>query len=113
MASKVCLHFNCCAVLFCLTLVSTGHEADHVLISTVRTTQPGFFQLRNHVNVMLTRARVGMVIVACRALFEENARAKGTILGRLVTFWKELRDREQQDGDTRLWTSVRMGSEGE
>ena len=64
---------------------SAGHEADRVIISAVRTSAPGFLALQNRMNVMLTRCRKGMVVVAQRAFVEGRGRA--TLLGKLAERW--------------------------
>ena len=62
-----------------------GHEADRVIISAVRTSAPGFLALQSRMNVMLTRCRKGMVVVAQRAFVEGRGRA--TLLGKLAERW--------------------------
>ncbi|KAJ7095570.1 AAA domain-containing protein, partial [Mycena epipterygia] len=62
-----------------------GNEADYVLVSVVRTTQPGFLRSLNRMNVMLTRARAGMVLVT-NAAFLHGAGGP-TLLGQLARYW--------------------------
>jgi hypothetical protein len=66
----------------------TGNEADYVLVSVVRTTQPGFLKSLNRMNVMLTRARKGMVIVTCAAFLRSESGAR-TLLGKLSQYWEQ------------------------
>jgi regulator of nonsense transcripts 1 len=52
-----------------------GKEKDYILMSTVRSNhnhQLGFFSDPNRLNVALTRAKIGMIIVGNRQTFEEN-----------------------------------------
>ncbi|KAJ7257766.1 AAA domain-containing protein, partial [Mycena rebaudengoi] len=65
-----------------------GNEADYVLVSVVRTTQPGFLKSLNRMNVMLTRARKGMVIVTCAAFLRSESGAR-TLLGKLSQYWEQ------------------------
>ncbi|KAJ7213075.1 AAA domain-containing protein, partial [Mycena pura] len=64
-----------------------GNEADYVLVSVVRTDPeaPGFLQ-SNRMNVMLTRAKKGMVIVTCSSFLCSGDGAQ-TFLGRLARYW--------------------------
>ncbi|KAH6910640.1 AAA domain-containing protein, partial [Coprinopsis sp. MPI-PUGE-AT-0042] len=43
-----------------------GNERDYIIISLVRTSQPGFLTKTNRLNVLLTRCKKGMVIVTNR-----------------------------------------------
>ncbi|KAG8915393.1 hypothetical protein FRC01_003678 [Tulasnella sp. 417] len=62
-----------------------GNEEDYVLISCVRTSRTGFLDLHNRINVMLTRAKRGMVIVTKREFARRIAR--NTLVGRLSQTW--------------------------
>jgi len=62
-----------------------GHEADYVIISAVRTNAPGFLCVQNRTNVMLTRCKMGMVIVTNRLFVQDGARS--TLLGKLASYW--------------------------
>ncbi|KAJ6623277.1 AAA domain-containing protein, partial [Mycena sp. CBHHK59/15] len=64
-----------------------GNEADYVLISVVRTTQPGFLKSLNRMNVMLTRARAGMIIVTNRDFLRSDG-GRRTLLGQLALHWE-------------------------
>ncbi|KAJ7723849.1 AAA domain-containing protein [Mycena maculata] len=64
-----------------------GNEADYVLISVVRTSRPGFLASPNRMNVMLTRARKGMVIVTSSSFIHSDGGAK-TLLGKLWQYWE-------------------------
>lgn len=66
---------------------ASGNEADYVLISVVRTKHTGFLTSVNRINVMLTRCRRAMVIVANRKFIDGIA--KDTLLGRLARHWSE------------------------
>ncbi|THH13352.1 hypothetical protein EW146_g6849 [Bondarzewia mesenterica] len=64
-----------------------GNEADYVIVSTVRTEGPGFLKSKKRVNVMLTRCKKGMVIVANRGFFRRGGR--DTLLGMLASYWED------------------------
>jgi hypothetical protein len=80
-----------------------GNEADYVLVSVVRTETPGFLRSLNRMNVMLTRAKKGMVIVTCSSFIRSGDGAR-TLLGRLARYW-ETRERE-------LWIDWRRVADG-
>ncbi|KAJ7691104.1 AAA domain-containing protein, partial [Mycena olivaceomarginata] len=63
-----------------------GNEADYVLVSVVRTEAAGFLRSLNRMNVMLTRAKKGMVIVTS-SLFLRSGDGARTLLGRLAQYW--------------------------
>ena len=63
-----------------------GHEAPYVIVSTVRTTKPGFLRSLNRMNVMLTRCKAGMVVVTNRRFLEGPGR--DTLLGGLAQRWR-------------------------
>ncbi|KAJ7770367.1 AAA domain-containing protein, partial [Mycena olivaceomarginata] len=62
-----------------------GNEADYVLVSVMRTTQPGFLRSLNRMNVMLTRARAGLILVTNAAFLRQAGRP--TLLGLLADHW--------------------------
>ncbi|KAI0644848.1 AAA domain-containing protein, partial [Trametes meyenii] len=62
-----------------------GHEAPYVIISTVRTSAPGFLRSQNRINVMLTRCERGMVLVSNRRFLTGPGRS--TLLGELALQW--------------------------
>ncbi|TBU23034.1 AAA domain-containing protein, partial [Dichomitus squalens] len=62
-----------------------GHEAAYVVVSTVRTTGPGFLRSLNRMNVMLTRCQAGMVVVTNRRFLLDGGR--DTLLGKLARRW--------------------------
>ena len=64
---------------------SPGHEAPYVIVSTVRTTRPGFLCMLNRMNVMLTRCNTGMVLVTNRRFLNDAGR--DTLLGKLARRW--------------------------
>ncbi|KAF7336708.1 Regulator of nonsense transcripts 1 [Mycena venus] len=59
-----------------------GNEDDYIILSVVRTEKIGFLAEMRRVNVMLTRARRGMVICASREFVEGAAR--GSLVGLLA-----------------------------
>ncbi|KAJ7212890.1 AAA domain-containing protein [Mycena haematopus] len=80
-----------------------GNEADYVLVSVVRTEAPGFLRSLNRINVMLTRAKKGMVIVTCSS-FLRSANGAETLLGRLARYWET----HQQE----MWIDWRRVADG-
>ena len=88
-ASKVRLSAFSRFVTVCLQKRETiaGHEADHIILSVVRTDKPGFLGFLNRMNVMLTRCKKGMVIVTQRAFLTGVGRH--TLLGKLAAHWEE------------------------
>ncbi|KAJ7301944.1 AAA domain-containing protein, partial [Mycena albidolilacea] len=62
-----------------------GNEADYVVVSVVRTDAPGFLRSLSRMNVMLTRARKGMVIVTSSSFL--RSQGAQTLLGRLARYW--------------------------
>ena len=71
---------------------------DYIILSTVRTSAPGFLKLQNRMNVMLTRCRSGMVVVTQRAFLDGPG--KETLLGSLTTHW------EQHVGVEQMWVDA-------
>lgn len=67
----------------------SGHEMPYVIVSTVRTTRPGFLQSLQRMNVMLTRLQAGMVIVTNRPFLDSSGR--NTLLGCMAQHWKDER----------------------
>ncbi|KAI5120000.1 hypothetical protein M0805_008461 [Coniferiporia weirii] len=68
-----------------------GNEADFIIVSVVRSSAPGFLVSQNRVNVMLTRCKLGMVVVTSRS-FMNQRRVKETLLGQLNQHWRKLCD---------------------
>ncbi|KAI0820973.1 hypothetical protein BC629DRAFT_413511 [Irpex lacteus] len=81
-----------------------GHEADYVIVSTTRTTSPGFLRTQSRTNVMLTRCKAGMIIVS-NSFFVSRC-AERTLLGKLAAHWEGPRN------STKIWTDWRQVSEG-
>jgi len=69
-------------------MVYLGNEADYVLVSVVRSSQPGFLVSLQRMNVLLTRCRKGLVIVTSRGFMA--SRGHGTLLGLLVRYWESV-----------------------
>lgn len=61
-----------------------------MIVSTVRTTSPGFLCMLNRMNVMLTRCNTGMVLVTNRRFVSDAG--SGTLLGKLAWRWNASRD---------------------
>ncbi|CAL1716325.1 unnamed protein product [Somion occarium] len=66
-----------------------GNEADHIIISVVRSQKVGFLQNIRRSNVMLSRCKKSMTICTSRAFLEGVA--SSTLLGRLAKEWAESR----------------------
>ncbi len=62
--------------------IHTGNEADIVLVSIVRSRDPGFLRSEQRMNVMLTRCRRGLVIVSSRSFLLGPGRS--TLVGKLA-----------------------------
>ncbi|KAL6768020.1 CPLD70 [Auxenochlorella protothecoides x Auxenochlorella symbiontica] len=60
--------------LVCISTIDgfQGREADVVLLSTTRTQRLGFLADRRRVNVAITRARRGLVVLGCSALLRTH-----------------------------------------
>ncbi len=87
--SKVCLLLL--IMVFLLIVYNyIGHEASYIIISTVRTRNPGFLKSLNRVNVMLTRCQSGMVVVTNRSFLVNSGR--DTLLWILAQQWREWGD---------------------
>ena len=57
-----------------------GNEEDHIVVSIVRTSRPGFMRNKRRTNVMLSRCKKSMVILTHR-LFLQNRDAAETLVG--------------------------------
>ena len=60
-----------------------GNEADHIIISVVRTKGPGFMNNHRRTNVMLSRCKKSMMICTNRE-FLQNPCVAETLLGQLA-----------------------------
>ncbi|KAI6042876.1 AAA domain-containing protein, partial [Pisolithus marmoratus] len=60
-----------------------GHEAEHIIISVVRSDKLGFLTNQRRTNVMLTRCKKSMVICTSRAFIQGPAAS--TLIGGLAT----------------------------
>jgi hypothetical protein len=65
----------------------SGNEADYVILSSVRTKQPGFLNSQPRMNVALTRCRKGMVVVTDKNFLK--GKGKKTLLGQLCSTWSK------------------------
>ena len=74
-----------------------GNEEDHIVVSIVRTSGPGFMKNQWRTNVMLSRCEKSMVICTNRG-FLQNKSVAGTLVGQLAkehvprTGWVTLQD---------------------
>ena len=68
--------------------IDLGNEADYVLVSVVRSSQPGFLVSLQRMNVLLTRCRKGLVIVTNQGFLVSGGH--GTLLGLLVRHWQSV-----------------------
>ena len=60
-----------------------GNEADHIIVSIVRTSGPGFMTNQRRTNVMLSRCKKSMVICTNRWFLQKNSVAR-TLVGKLA-----------------------------
>ena len=60
-----------------------GNEADHIIVSIVRTTAPGFMKNHRRTNVMLSRCKKSMMICTNRE-FLQNTQVAETLVGQLA-----------------------------
>ena len=74
-----------------------GNEEDHIVVSIVRTSAPGFMKNQRRTNVMLSRCKKSMMILTHR-LFLQNKGAAKTLVGKFAkehvprTGWVTLED---------------------
>ena len=68
----------------------SGNEADFVILSSVRTMQPGFLKSQPRMNVALTRCRKGMVVVSHKSFLQSAG--GNTLLGQLCCTWSRHHD---------------------
>ena len=60
-----------------------GNEEDHIIISIVRTTTPGFLRNQRRTNVMLSRCRKSMMICTHHEFLQNRGVAR-TLFGKLA-----------------------------
>ena len=63
--------------------IRDGNEADHIIISIVRTKEPGFMNNPRRTNIMLSRCKKSMMICTNRE-FLENTSVAETLFGQLA-----------------------------
>lgn len=85
---------------FCLSL---GNEDDYIIISLVRSKEPGFLDNLRRTNVMLTRCKRGMFICANKKFLLEG-KGKDTLVGKMAAEWGEkgwveIKDIEEEMSD--------------
>ena len=78
----------------------TGNEADYVILSSVRTKQPGFLKSQPRMNVALTRCRKGMVVVTDKSFLQGAGRS--TLLGQLCSTWSRQHEASWIDSKAML-----------
>ncbi|KZV92622.1 P-loop containing nucleoside triphosphate hydrolase protein [Exidia glandulosa HHB12029] len=66
-----------------------GNEAEHIIISVVRTTRPGFMRNLRRTNVMLTRCKLAMYICASRSFLQSDA-GQETLVGKMAREWEQF-----------------------
>ena len=64
---------------------SAGNEADHIILSVVRSEKVGFLSNQRRSNVMLSRCKKSLTI--CTNLRYLQSTAKDTLLGHLADEW--------------------------
>jgi len=78
-----------------------GNEEDHIIVSIVRTSAPGFMRNQRRTNVMLSRCKKSMMICTHRGFLQNWSVAK-TLVGQLAkehvpkTGWVTLHALETQ-----------------
>jgi superfamily I DNA and/or RNA helicase len=60
-----------------------GNEADHIIVSIVRTSAPGFMKNQRRTNVMLSRCKKSMMICTHR-LFLQHKSVAMTLVGKFA-----------------------------
>ena len=60
-----------------------GNEADHIIVSIVRTSGPGFMKNQRRTNVMLSRCKKSMMICTHRLFLQKQMVAR-TLVGKLA-----------------------------
>lgn len=60
-----------------------GNEEDHIIVSVVRTSSPGFMKNQRRTNVMLSRCKKSMMICTNRGFLQHRNVAK-TLVGQLA-----------------------------
>ena len=72
-----------------------GNEEDHIIVSIVRTTSPGFMKNQRRTNVMLSRCKKSMIILTHRGFLTKKSVTK-TLVGKFskehvpITGWVTL-----------------------
>lgn len=84
--SRVILHYY---FYLLITKASIGNESDYIVISLVRTRSVGFLHDLRRSNVMLSRAKRGMLICSNRC-FLESPEAKDTLIGKMAEEWSKI-----------------------
>jgi AAA domain len=82
----------------------SGNERDYIIISLVRTSQTGFLTNVNRLNVLLTRCKKGMVVVANRDFL--HTIGCNILVAKFAAHWKYLH------GETATWVNSQKVAEG-
>jgi hypothetical protein len=77
-----------------------------VILSSVRTRQPGFLKSQPRMNVALTRCRKGMVVVTDKGFLQ--GKGKKTLLGQLCSTWSKQHNACWNDRNAVLNNSVAL-----
>lgn len=77
-----------------------------MILSSVRTKQPGFLKSQPRMNVALTRCRKGMVVVTDKSFLQ--GKGKKTLLGQLSSTWSKHHDACWNDRNAVLNNSVTL-----
>ena len=77
-----------------------------MILSSVRTKQPGFLKSQPRMNVALTRCRKGMVVVTDKGFLQ--GKGKKTLLGKLAHSWSNHHDACWNDWNAVLNNSVAL-----
>ena len=68
-------------------LPPVGNEADHIILSPVRSEKVGFLRNLRRSNVMLSRCKKSTTICTNKGYLE--GQAHGTLLGKLAKEWRD------------------------
>ncbi|RXW20315.1 hypothetical protein EST38_g5539 [Candolleomyces aberdarensis] len=81
-----------------------GNERDYIIVSLVRTDMPGFLSHMNRINVMLTRCKKGLVVVANRDFL--NTKGYNILVATFSRHWT----RTHGHGAWADWREIAAGS---
>jgi hypothetical protein len=68
--------------------VRIGNEEDHIIVSVVRSSGPGFLKNERRMNVMLSRCKQSMIICSSKSFLSKGA-IKSTLVGKMSEQWAD------------------------